>query len=190
MNLLRRLFVLFKNKNKDRKITFDEWIDLLRKTSLEGFDSETYASLKEDFPDGAQNFSKADGNRILLREMSHYASVRLSKILECFQKEIEDSLIDNDESRMERAFRILELNLSEILFFEKIVSFPNDVAIEISNKIEAAVFNWETEYRAVLRENFETAPAGSLGEELLWLFTINSPADMLKSNKERTENYA
>ena len=187
---MRWLSGLFRKNNKNREVTFDEWIDLLRQTSLEGFDSEAYARLKLKFPIGAINFSKADGNRSLVKEMNHYASTRLSEILEQFQSEIEESLLENDESRLERAFRILKSSLKELMFFETLRDFPRDVTIELSNSIEEAVFKWETEYRAVLRENFETAPAGSLGEELLWMYTTNLPSDMLKSNEKRTEYYA
>ena len=42
----------------------------------------------------------------------------------------------------------------------------------------------------MLRMNFETIPAGTLGEELLWMFGINPPADMLRPMEERLDNYA
>ena len=101
-----------------------------------------------------------------------------------------ESLDQNDETRLERAFRVLKSDLGELLFFEKMEGFPESIAVELSHNIEEAVSVWQAEYGAMLRMNFETIPAGTLGEELLWMFGINPPADMLRPMEERLDNYA
>ena len=183
-----RFFV--KKEEKKREITFDEWIDLLREMSLKGFECEAYIIVKAEFPAGARKFSEADGNRLLAKEMSKYANVRLSGILTRFQDDVRKSLDQNDETRLERAFRVLKSDLGELLFFEKMEGFPESIAVELSHNIEEAVLVWQAEYGAMLRMNFETIPAGTLGEELLWMFGINPPADMLRPMEERLDNYA
>ena len=183
-----RFFV--KKEEKKRAITFDEWIDLLREMSLKGFECEAYIIVKAEFPAGARKFSEADGNRLLAKEMSKYANVRLSGILTRFQDDVRESLDQNDETRLERAFRVLKSDLGELLFFEKMEGFPESIAAELSHNIEEAVSVWQAEYGAMLRMNFETIPAGTLGEELLWMFGINPPADMLRPMEERLDNYA
>jgi len=182
IGLFSRILRLFTKKKEEekREITFDEWIVLLRETSLEGFESKAYFRLKEGFPDGARHISEADGNRLLAKEMSEYASVRLSGILERFQNDVMESLTQNDETRLERAFRILRRDLGELLFFGELEGFPEDLAAQLSNNIEETVSEWQTRYGAMLRMNFETIPAGTLGEELLWLFEISPPAGMLR----------
>lgn len=179
--LLSRILRLFtKKKEEKREISFDEWIDLLRETSLEGFEGEAYRRLKEGFPSGARKISEADGNRLLAKEMSGYASIRLSGILDRFQYDVRECLTQNDETRLERAFRVLKRDLGELLFFGKLEGFPADLAAKLSENIEEAVSEWQAQYGAMLRMNFETTPAGTLGEELLWLFETNPPADMLR----------
>jgi hypothetical protein len=42
------------------------------------------------------------------------------------------------------------------------------------------ILKWQTEYGRLLREQFESFPAGSLGEELLWLFLTHPPVEMME----------
>ena len=86
---------------------------------------------------------------------------------------------------MERAFRTLRRELGEVLFFEELRGFPVDLAGELTDKITETVLKWQTEFGNKLRDNFELFPAGSLGEELLWFFTINPPVEMLKDTGEK-----
>lgn len=176
---------LFKKKEQKNTITFNAWIELLRKVSTEGFEGEAYERLRNGFPEYGQNYSEADGNCLIAREMSEFATVRIALSVQAFQNDISQALRENDEGYMERAFRTLRRELGEVLFFEELRGFPVDLAGELTDKITETVLKWQTEFGNKLRDNFELFPAGSLGEELLWFFTINPPVEMLKDTGEK-----
>lgn len=176
---------LFKKKEQKNTITFNAWIELLRKVSTEGFEGEAYERLRNGFPEYGQNYSEADGNCLIAKEMSEFATVRIALSVQAFQNDISQALRENDEGYMERAFRTLRRELGEVLFFEELRGFPVDLAGELTDKITETVLKWQTEFGNKLRDNFELFPAGSLGEELLWFFTINPPVEMLKDTGEK-----
>ena len=66
------------------------------------------------------------------------------------------------------------------MFFERLAGFPQELSERLSSEITEVIAGWQTEYGRLLREQFESFPAGSLGEELLWLFMTHPPAEMLK----------
>lgn len=188
--LLSFLAGLFTEKEQKSPITFNEWLELLRRVSREGFESEAYERLKEGFPEYAQSYSETDGNFLIAREMSAFANERIALSVKAFQDDISQALMENDEGFMERAFRTLRRELGEVLFYEELKGFPKDLARQLTEKIVETVVKWQTEYGKALRDNFELFPAGSLEEELLWLFTINPPAGMLRNTGEGTEDHA
>lgn len=194
VRLLSRLFSfllsLFRKKDQKHPITFHEWLTLLKRVSTEGFKNEAYERLKEGFPDYGKSYSQSDGNYLIAREMSEYATVRISLSVRAFQDDIARALLENDEGYLERAFRALRSDLGEVLFFRELRGFPVDLAQELTEKISETVLKWQTEYGKQLKDSFELFPAGSLGEELLWLFTVNPPVGMLKQSGEGTENHA
>lgn len=157
----------------------------MRKVSTEGFEGEAYERLRNGFPEYGQNYSEADGNCLIAKEMSEFATVRIALSVQAFQNDISQALRENDEGYMERAFRTLRRELGEVLFFEELRGFPVDLAGELTDKITETVLKWQTEFGNKLRDNFELFPAGSLGEELLWFFTINPPVEMLKDTGEK-----
>lgn len=179
--LLRRLYLFFFPKKKVLpQISYSEWLELLRVTAAEGFECEEYRRLCQSFPEQGEAYYRTDGARTLALEMESYANKRLPVILNDFQDRITSALWENDSLLIEAAFRNLKADLINCMFFERLAGFPQELSERLSSEITEVIAGWQTEYGRLLREQFESFPAGSLGEELLWLFMTHPPAEMLK----------
>jgi len=181
VELFRRLFrFLFPKKQVLSRISCSEWIELLRITADEGFECEEYHRLCQEFPEQTETYDMTDGAGTLAREMESYANKRLSVILNDFQDRVTAALQDNDGLLMESAFRNMGADLSACMFFEHLEGFPKDLSGRLAPEMREVISEWQTEYGRLLREQFESFPAGSLGEELLWLFMTHPPVELME----------
>lgn len=179
--LFRRLFrFLFPKKQVLSRISCSEWIDLLSVTADEGFECAEYHRLCQEFPEQGETYYMTDGAGRLMREMELYANKRLPLILNDFQDRVTAALRENDGLLMESAFRSMRSDLSACMFFEHLEGFPKDLSERLAHEMREVILKWQTEYGRLLREQFESFPAGSLGEELLWFFLTHPPVEMME----------
>lgn len=183
--LFRRLYLLFFSKKQTLpQVSYSEWIKLLRITAAEGFECEQYQRLCRSFPEQGETYYRTEGAHTLALEMESYANKRLPVILNDFQDRVTSALWKNDGLLIEAAFRSLRDDLSNCMFFGRLEGFPQELSDCLTSEITEVVAGWQTEYGRILREQFESFPAGSLGEELLWFFMTHPPVEMLKKEQK------
>ena len=178
------LKLLFGKKRNTDRVTFSEWLGFLKTVRDKGPECEEFCRLKEGFPSGGKSLSDADGNRLLALEMEDFVNVRISAALETFQGNILHGLNENDESMIETAFQSLEKDLRACLFFVSLEGFPADLSSALSGQVIKLISGWQREYGKVLRGKFETFPAGSLGEEVLWYYFSHQPLEMIRPGQQ------